>query len=804
MIVPERMMSPAKRITTIDSKIKLIASRGRDRLASLARSKMGAIHQQEALTTDLLETLKENRGFTPQFLQSQWEAQKTLQLSARAYNDQAGMKKFAKLLEAERSAQAHSDALDAVKKELDRISLARTMSHRPMDLKEHYQAALHVRSLHDESQARLHELTAQIGLSDLKLPQNPSDKEKEYIEKYILARFCKHSILIRLAKYQDEMNPIRSSQRCGGRLVTKVGYTKMVSVLSSANKRARIISTQVRQYNELVDYLECSERPPWLPDSLSHTKMNVKELLQMDPSDERWAKMWETLWNSNWSLDEKPPAFVIDQEVRHGIVAVLSLARIKEEKLRLAREELNAHTWIVESFDSLVQIVDSIHSLFKYRLRLRLKSLLKCRDSIINGSTPNVNLWRAPIRHLLENLERPDPTAAPSYIDYTSFHLPLPYSSTLPSGNNSIDPDDDVEVRNELSVLDGLIRMSPESDLGGAEDIEPPIDSASGSDDLDVPGDISDDESEAPLDEPTESAETDGGLHAKPVSPEGLWSAGLDNSNDEQSIEEKFWNENPRPQSLPPITTIIDAIRSPGQSVQEQMPKKIWKEIMELHLPRETERIANDGQMRYYKHISIFCDALPTVNRLRRIHGTIIDTYIEMLKDLTDKNLRDVLRTTRPRVIMFPTQCEGMRHHLAVRLLDQETKNVRTDLFEVTSWTIPCYSRKRSHWLLGVVNFEKRELRYLDSIPLPETFDISHHGPQWVFAILGQLVDAIWSFVHPTRVFDWSNWGSRVVTKLASGTDTTVAFGLWLTFRPCISGSMPLPTVQMSITFETG
>ncbi|KAF8330572.1 uncharacterized protein EI90DRAFT_3124237 [Cantharellus anzutake] len=62
---------------------------------------MGAIHQQEALTTDLLQTLKENRGFTPQFLQSQWEAQKTLQLSARAYNDQAGMKKFAKLLEAE-------------------------------------------------------------------------------------------------------------------------------------------------------------------------------------------------------------------------------------------------------------------------------------------------------------------------------------------------------------------------------------------------------------------------------------------------------------------------------------------------------------------------------------------------------------------------------------------------------------------------------------------------------------------------------------------------------------------------------
>ncbi|KAF8337552.1 uncharacterized protein EI90DRAFT_3119000 [Cantharellus anzutake] len=123
-IVPERIMSPAKRITTINNKIKMIVCCGRDRLASLARSKLAAIVREEALLTDLLQDLKSKRGFTTPFLQSQWEEQKSLQLSVRAYNDQAGMKKFAKLLEAERSAQAHSDALDAVKKELDRISLA--------------------------------------------------------------------------------------------------------------------------------------------------------------------------------------------------------------------------------------------------------------------------------------------------------------------------------------------------------------------------------------------------------------------------------------------------------------------------------------------------------------------------------------------------------------------------------------------------------------------------------------------------------------------------------------------------------
>ncbi|KAF8318044.1 uncharacterized protein EI90DRAFT_3133537 [Cantharellus anzutake] len=312
-------------------------------------------------------------------------------------NDQAGMKKFARLLEAEWSAQAHSEALDAVKKELDRISLARTLSHSPINLDKHFQAAQHVRLLHNESQQRLRDLTAQIGLSDLKPLQNPSSTERDYMEKYILAQFHKHAILIRLAKYQDKMNPIQSSQQCGGQLVTKVGYSKMVSVFNSAKDRAHVISDQVA--------------PSWLPDSLKHTKMDVKILLNMDPSDEQWTNMWESLWVSNWNLDEKPPAFIVNQQVCHGIVAVLSLARIEEEKLRLAREELNACTWIVQSVDSMIQTTDDIHPLYKYQWQLRLKLLLKCHDTIVNGPFPCINLWRASTHYLLANLEHSDPQA---------------------------------------------------------------------------------------------------------------------------------------------------------------------------------------------------------------------------------------------------------------------------------------------------------------------------------------------------------------------------------------------------------
>jgi hypothetical protein len=140
-----------------------------------------------------------------------------------------------------------------------------------------------------------------------------------------------------------------------------VGYSKMVSVFNGSSDRARIITAHVSRYNMLVESLERSVRPTWLSGSLRHAKMDVEELLCMDPSDEQWTKMWESLWNSHWSLDETPPAFIVDQQVRCGIAAVLSLARIAEEKVRLSREELNARTWIVQSVNSLIQIMDSIH-----------------------------------------------------------------------------------------------------------------------------------------------------------------------------------------------------------------------------------------------------------------------------------------------------------------------------------------------------------------------------------------------------------------------------------------------------------
>ncbi len=91
------------------------------------------------------------------------------------------------------------------------------------DIREHFNAARHVIQLHDELQQKLWDLTADMGLSDLELPQQMTNTDREYLKKYMLAWAWQHGILIWLTKYQEEMSPIQSTQCQGQQLVSKIG-----------------------------------------------------------------------------------------------------------------------------------------------------------------------------------------------------------------------------------------------------------------------------------------------------------------------------------------------------------------------------------------------------------------------------------------------------------------------------------------------------------------------------------------------------------------------------------------------------
>ena len=75
---------PVKRILSIDSKTKLLAVKGQDQLGLLTKSRLKPLYEEETESTQMLQELQEEKGYTVPFLKSQWEEQKWLQLSVKA------------------------------------------------------------------------------------------------------------------------------------------------------------------------------------------------------------------------------------------------------------------------------------------------------------------------------------------------------------------------------------------------------------------------------------------------------------------------------------------------------------------------------------------------------------------------------------------------------------------------------------------------------------------------------------------------------------------------------------------------
>ena len=112
----------------------------------------------------------------------------------------------------------------------------------------------------------------------------------------------------------------------------------MMALMNTAKHQSHMIKMHISHYNELVDQMDCSPQPQphWFPQAMTHTKMDVKELLNLSPEDEQWHEMWQNLWSSSWTLSKEPPLFLMDPLIRKGIAVVLALDRIAEERKWLA------------------------------------------------------------------------------------------------------------------------------------------------------------------------------------------------------------------------------------------------------------------------------------------------------------------------------------------------------------------------------------------------------------------------------------------------------------------------------------
>ena len=66
------------------------------------------------------------------------------------------------------------------------------------------------------------------------------------------------------------------------------------------------------------------------------------------------------------------------------------------------------------------------------------------------------------------------------------------------------------------------------------------------------------------------------------------------------------------------------------------------------------------SSVHYYQDLVVPDNVVQMLKHQWWIDGAIINVYIALLMDLVDQQLHDILPTTQPKVIMFPTQNKAL------------------------------------------------------------------------------------------------------------------------------------------------
>jgi hypothetical protein len=270
---------------------------------------------------------------------------------------------------------------------------------------------------------------------------------------------------------------------------------------------------------------------------------------------------------------------------------------------------------------------------------MRMKEVLNLRYSICNGPHPHTTLWQASTTSIMSNLEVLQ-LVPPCTNDLSDLDSSMLLHFTQPHAEIEEDFEDHVELRNEVFTLERLelqtrvddateneAELSSEIGIGAetpslhlATRTTQPLPGNSGIMDPETPtlwlatrtaeplpgsSEIMDPETPT-LHLATGTAQPLSGNSKimDPVTPSLFLTTrkplpgnseimDLDSSDtsDNECCIGNFWEKSKRPSELPSIRTIFDAIEHPEETVQQQQPTAIWREIMKLHMPVITERV---------------------------------------------------------------------------------------------------------------------------------------------------------------------------------------------------------------------
>ncbi|KAJ8081689.1 hypothetical protein PM082_007535 [Marasmius tenuissimus] len=399
----ERRASRAVRIWMLDRQCDAIA---RDIWEDLGKWVRRKIHKNvQKKEGDAVRTLHE-LSYTVEELRKHWEAQLSEQSSSRSLAPARLKKVLAKVLQL----QAQIDALD---EEIAEAKAAiRMMDYPPSDATFILQnlEATH-RKLKSEAEALYSSLNINDEYPELKnLPL-------DYLHKLILARDLK--ITIRKKAIGSFFEWDKLDMAVGG--MHEALGTKAHQVTRDAIARRKgVFETLIRKFNQYVTELEEGHRLGYCIPVPKRLPTQLTTLWDMETSH-----LWEDVWICE---DVVPPNWLVDDDVRKGIRAVLALDHCAEERIRLQMEAKNLCHWFRDELQAL-KLMSQDQRYVKYRsvIRLWLADHLLLIDTWSNPFVP-VAVFRDQIQLVERWVASPSTCETATYQARVGTALPSPPS----------------------------------------------------------------------------------------------------------------------------------------------------------------------------------------------------------------------------------------------------------------------------------------------------------------------------------------------------------------------------------------
>ncbi|KAK1224570.1 hypothetical protein PQX77_012524 [Marasmius sp. AFHP31] len=343
----ERRASRAKRIWLFDRQCDTIAQDLFEGLGRYIKRKLYKnVQKKEA---DAIQVLRKF-GTAPSVLRQYWREQKEAQSSSATLTPAHLKKDLSKVFQLQ-------DQIDDLEQEIAEVKS--TVKKLPFPPSDALFILRNLETLHGKLKSEAEGLYASLNIDN----QYPHLKgiPLEYLHTLLLARDLK--ITIRKKAIGSFFEWDRLDQAMGG-ADEALGTRAHQLTRKNISRRAAAFENLIRKYNQHVTYLEQKHKPAYGIPVPSKLPTQLAALRDMETSH-----LWEDV---SVTQSERPPEYLVNENSRREIRALLNLDRCAEERARLDAESKNLCTWYFRELQALTFMVRD-ENCRKYRTALRAR-----------------------------------------------------------------------------------------------------------------------------------------------------------------------------------------------------------------------------------------------------------------------------------------------------------------------------------------------------------------------------------------------------------------------------------------------